>query len=114
MKIQLITRLYRQNSCNGLIDFAILAENVEFNEFGDPLFAYIAKLWVQEGKILGFKPPILPKRAILILKLKRMGRGGESVGKGKSPNYCPTKKGNTVTAVKSKVGFLRHIFNRDH
>ena len=46
-------------------------------------------------------------------RLERDGRGGKNVGKGKSPNYCQTKKGNDITEVKSNVGFLRHIFNRD-
>ena len=38
MKIQFIIRLYRQDGCNSLIDFAILAKNVEFSGFRDFLF----------------------------------------------------------------------------
>jgi len=33
VKILLLARLYRQNNCNGLTDFAVLAKNIDFDDF---------------------------------------------------------------------------------
>ena len=33
VKILLLTRLYRQNDCNGLTDFSVLLKNNDFSDF---------------------------------------------------------------------------------
>jgi len=55
------------------IRFNLSIFTATFSWFSSSQFAYIAKLWVQEGKITDFKLPILPEKATSVLKLKRMG-----------------------------------------